>query len=199
MNKIKLSIICGILIVGFGCSQQVENTTLESPSPSPIQESPPSSISLNKTDKQVDEKTEKSLTEALNSYLQELGVNLETGQTYKTEYIDLNNDGIKDALVLINIPDWCGTGGCSLFVFQGGKEKFQFVSQSSLINQPFTVNETQTNGWRDLVVEVSGGGAKPQTVALKFDGKVYPSNPSLESPITPENSVEGVKVFPIVE
>lgn len=43
------------------------------------------------------------------------------------------------------------------------------------------------------------GGAKPQTVALKFDGKVYPSNPSLQPPITGENTVEGVKVFPIVE
>lgn len=198
MNKIKLSIICGILVVGFGCTQQVENTNSEDKL-SPIQESPPSSISLHKTDKQVDEKTEKNLTEALNSYLQELGVNLETGQTYKTEYIDLNNDGIKDALVLMNTPDWCGTGGCSLFVFQGGEEKFQFVSQSSLINQPFTISETQTNGWRDLVVEVSGGGAKAETVALKFDGKVYPSNPSLESPITSENTVEGVKVFSIVE
>ena len=201
MNKIKSSIICGILVVSFGCSKQSENTTtiLESPSPVPVQESPSSSISLNKKSKQVDEQTQNNLTEALNSYLQELGAKSDSNPTYKTEYIDLNDDGIKDALVLMDKPDWCGTGGCSLFVFQGEEEQFQFVSSSSLINHPFTVSETKTNGWRDLVVEVSGGGAQPQTVALKFDGKVYPSNPSLQPPITGETTMEGVKVFPVVE
>ena len=188
MNKIKvISLIFCIFLVSIGCSQQSENTasdtTGESPSPG----------------EQVDEKIENNLTAAVNSYLGELGVNLDTQQTYKTEYIDLNNDGIKDALVLMSTPDWCGTGGCSLFVFQGGEEKFEFLSSSSLIHQPFTISENQTNGWRDLVVEVRGGGAKPQTVTLKFDGKVYPSNPSLEPPINSEIIVEGVQVFPIVE
>lgn len=197
-----IGLILGIILVGFGCSKQSENTasdtTLESPSPVAA-ESPSSSVSLNKTGKQVDEKIQNNLTEALNSYLQELGVKSETEPTYKTEYIDLNNDGIKDALVLMDTPDWCGSGGCSLFIFQGGENKFEFLSSASLIQNPFTVSETQTNGWRDLVVEVRGGGAKPQTVALKFDGKVYPSNPSLQPPISGENTVEGVKVFPIVE
>lgn len=200
MNKIKvIGLICGILLVSFACGQQGENATSENSQSSPIQESPSSSISLDKTDKQVDEKTQNNLTEALNSYLQELGANVETEQTYKTEYIDLNDDGIKDALVLMNTPDWCGTGGCSLFIFQGGENKFEFLSSSSLINQPFTVSETKTNGWRNLIVEVRGGGATPQTVTLEFDGKFYPSNPSLEPPITEETTVEGVKVFPIVK
>ena len=203
MYKIKIiGLIFGILLVSIGCSQQPENTasdtTGESPSPEAT-ESPSDNISLNKTGKQVDEKIENNLTVAVNSYLEELGVNLDTEQTYKTEYIDLNNDGIKDALILMNTPDWCGTGGCSLFVFQGGEEKFEFLSSSSLIQQPFTISENQTNGWRNLIVEVRGGGATPQTVVLKFDGEIYPSNPSLEPPITEENTVEGVEVFPIVE
>ncbi|MEM1170174.1 MAG: hypothetical protein AAGJ08_14115 [Cyanobacteria bacterium P01_H01_bin.35] len=199
MDTIKSSLICGILLVSFGCGQPAENTTSENPQSSPRQESPSSSISPNQTGKNVDEKTQNNLTEAVNSYFQELGVNVENDETYKTEYIDLNDDGIKDALVLMSTQDWCGTGGCNLFIFQGGENKFEFLSSSSLIHQPFTVSKTQTNGWRDLVVEVRGGGAKPQTVTLKFDGKLYPSNPSLEPPINSEITVEGVQVFPIVE
>ena len=203
MNKVKIiGLICGIVFLGLGCSQQSENiasdTTLESPSPVAV-ESPTNSVTLNKTGKQVDEQTQQNLTDAVNSYLQELGANVETEPTYKTEYIDLNDDGIKDALVLMNTPDWCGTGGCSLFIFQGTENNFEFLSSASLIQQPFTVSKTKNNGWRDLIVDVRGGGATPQTVVLKFDGEIYPSNPSLEPSINDETTVEGVEVFPIVE
>ncbi len=39
---------------------------------------------------------------------------------------------------------------------------------------------TQTKGWRDLTVLVSGGGIVPGYRAiLPFDGREYPSNPTM--------------------
>lgn len=122
----------------------------------------------------------------------------------KSELIDLNDDGALDALVLLVSANWCGSGGCTLLVFEGQEEGlqtvtpgngFRLVSQSTLIREPLIVSETRTQGWRDLVVNVSGGGAKPTQVALQFDGQTYPSNPSILDPLPLDVSVEGVTVL----
>ncbi|MGF2636754.1 hypothetical protein ACQUFW_10370 [Acinetobacter johnsonii] len=38
---------------------------------------------------------------------------------YQTSLYDLNQDGIDDAVVLLSGMEWCGSGGCTLLVFQG--------------------------------------------------------------------------------
>ena len=43
----------------------------------------------------------------------------------------------------------------------------------------------RTNGWRDLSVLVAGGGIIPGYQAvLQFDGRAYPSNPSMQKPLS---------------
>jgi hypothetical protein len=37
------------------------------------------------------------------------------------------------------------------------------------------------DGWRDLIVTVSGGGDEPRDVVLSFDGMSYPSDPTVWS------------------
>lgn len=45
---------------------------------------------------------------------------------------------------------------------------------------PIRLLTTTTNGWQDLAVSVSGGGIRPgYEVKLAFDGKKYPSNPTI--------------------
>jgi putative lipoprotein len=57
------------------------------------------------------------------------------------------------------------------------------------------VSDTKTHGWRDLIVEVSGGGIAPQRVALKYAGGKYPLNPSTLPPLPKNQPVKGTKVF----
>lgn len=99
---------------------------------------------------------------------------------YQVEYIDLNNDGIDEALVLLSGQYWCGTGGCNLAIFEGTASGYELVSHLSIIHAPVWISSEITSGWRDLIVEVSGGGIEPRHVALKFNGSRYPINPSLE-------------------
>jgi len=82
-----------------------------------------------------------------------------------------------------------------MLVFKGTKSWFQFVSRSMLLRGPLLVSDTKTRGWRDLVVEVSGEGAIPKRVALKFDGKKYPLNPSTQKALPTAKPVKGTKVF----
>lgn len=127
--------------------------------------------------------------------MQALEIDMEEQKLF-TDYIDLNGDGTQDAIVIMIGSYWCGTGGCTMFVFEGQDQKFRLVSQSSLIRPPLNVSDTKTQGWNDLIVTVSGGGMPSKTVALKFDGKQYPLNPSDQPSLPANSSIKGKALFP---
>ncbi|TLX45116.1 hypothetical protein C1E24_20610 [Pseudoalteromonas phenolica] len=108
----------------------------------------------------------KALAEHLNEQL----------PNYEVAYFDFNSDGVKDAFIYINGSNWCGSGGCTSFVFSGTTNGFKFQSKSMITNKPILVTSTKTNGWYNLVVNTGGIGQ----VVLTFDGKSYPLNPSMQ-------------------
>lgn len=139
---------------------------------------------------------EDALKQAILDYLAKTGADPKSMDPHQTALVDLNGDGHEDALVLLQNPMYfCGTGGCTLLVFKGTKSGFEFVSRSTLIRGPVLVSDTQTHDWRDLVVEVSGGGMEPKRVALKYTGKKYPLNPSTLPALPKDKQTEGTKVF----
>ncbi len=77
---------------------------------------------------------------------------------YRPELVDLNGDGIKEALVLMLGQDWGGTGGQTLFVFRGVEKGFQFIGRMTCVRFPMEgsvcVMESKSNGWRDLANDV---------------------------------------------
>ncbi|MFW1799300.1 hypothetical protein ACG9YX_04580 [Acinetobacter nematophilus] len=96
--------------------------------------------------------------------------------TFNVAFNDLNQDGIEDAIVLLNGLDWCGSGGCSMLVFKGGEnQQFEFLSKTTLVDTPVYVTSYMHNGWKQLFIYTPKHGQ----VMLKFDGKQYPFNPSL--------------------
>ena len=137
-----------------------------------------------------------ALQKAIIQFMQTEKVPLDEGHTFFSDFVDLNGDSTPDALVLLTGPYWCGTGGCTMLVFQGKDTNFTFVSSSTLVRPPVTVSETRTKGWRDLVLTVSGGGMPAKTVALKFDGKKYPRNPSVQSALPAGAATKGLVLFP---
>jgi hypothetical protein len=136
------------------------------------------------------------LNQALLAYLAKTGVDPKYANPHQTARIDLNGDGRQDAIVLLESPIYfCGTGGCTMLVFKGTPSGFEFVSRSTLIRGPVLVSDTNTHGWRDLIVEVSGGGIAPKQVALKYTGSEYPPNPSTLPPLPKDQPLKGAKVF----
>jgi hypothetical protein len=99
---------------------------------------------------------------------------------YGYSLTDLNDDGEMDAVVLLRGSEWCGSGGCTLAVFQGTSKGFKIVSRSTISRAPIGVLAETRNGWHTLVVSVGGGGAKPGQTLLRFDGKRYPLNPPMQ-------------------
>ncbi|WP_089605065.1 hypothetical protein [Acinetobacter piscicola] len=95
---------------------------------------------------------------------------------YEVAFDDLNGDGQQDALVLLNGMDWCGSGGCTMLIFKGKpNQAFEFLSKTTLVDSPVYSTTYVSNGWKQLLVY----SRKHGQVMLKFDGAVYPLNPSL--------------------
>ena len=93
-------------------------------------------------------------------------------------FVDLDGDGTDDGLVYLQDPMVCGTGGCRLLVYRGGPDGYTLDSDVALARTPITVANAVTAGWRDLVMEVSGGGMPAKTVVLRHGPNGYPANPS---------------------
>jgi heat shock protein HslJ len=107
---------------------------------------------------------------------------------------DLNGDGSPEVVVYVVGPMVCGTGGCNTLVFTRGETGYEAVADISLTRPPIRVSPQSTQGWANLLVQVSGGGILHGYEAeLRFDGTGYPTNPTVE-PTEPAADVDGAQV-----
>jgi hypothetical protein len=185
------------LLLVWGCGKQEEPAKAHKPAAPAQKEIEPQEHQAPKpTGAEAKPGDTSALNQALLAYLAKTGVDAKFADPHQTALTDLNGDGRQDALVLLENPMYfCGTGGCTMLVFQGTPAGFQFVSSSSLIRGPVLASETSTHGWRDLIVEVAGGGIAPKQVAMKFTGSKYPLNPSTLAPLPKDQPLKGTKVF----
>lgn len=97
---------------------------------------------------------------------------------YVAKEVHLKNKDSFQILVHAMGPMICGTGGCPTFVFSS---KLDLISWISITQLPIMVSNNKSNGWRDIIVTVSGGGIMQSYQArLRFNGKRYPSNPTVK-------------------
>lgn len=68
-----------------------------------------------------------------------------------------------------------GTGGDTGLLFRQRDGHYEHIQSFKLVRNPIIVSSERSNGWRDLVMEMSGGGAEATQVKLRFDGKNYPN------------------------
>jgi len=114
--------------------------------------------------------------EALKAFLQTKAEDKET--RYVAVLRDLNGDGTPEAIAYLVGGDWCGTGGCNLFVLQKHGDSWKIVSSVTITYPPVRLLTTTSNDWRDLSVQIGGGGARAGAVNLRFNGKTYRKSPS---------------------
>jgi len=108
--------------------------------------------------------------------------------------VDLNGDGTPEAITYVAGPMVCGSGGCPVFVFAAGPDGYRLVSRISVAQPPVRLAPRSSQGWRNLVVGVGGGGLAAGNAELKFDGKTYPMNPTVP-PAEPVTDLAGSKVL----
>lgn len=90
---------------------------------------------------------------------------------YKSGAADLNNDGRNELFVLMQDPYFCGSGGCTAYLFD---DKGSVLHRMTVTETPVLLSNREHNGWRDFYVWSDGS-----LRTLANDGTSYPSNPSL--------------------
>jgi hypothetical protein len=107
---------------------------------------------------------------------------------------DLNGDGTPEAIAYVAGPMVCGTGGCPVLVFATAADGYRLVSRVSVVQPPVSLAPRSSQGWRNLVVGVGGGGMAAGNAELKFDGTSYPANPTVP-PAEPVADLAGSEVL----
>jgi hypothetical protein len=97
---------------------------------------------------------------------------------FKYALVDLDGDGILDAVVYLTGAKWCGSGGCTLRILKGTRAGFSFVSGTLRTFCPILALDSQSHGWKSLAVALRAGGYG----VLEFDGKRYPLSPDDKHP-----------------
>lgn len=126
----------------------------------------------------------------LRRYFKQNNIN-PNGTRYRWLTYDLNGDGNKELLTQL---DWCGSGGCTLLIFENHRQEWRFNSKITLVQTPINLGKKATHGWQDLILFVSGGGAVPNQHRLPYDGSRYPLNPSI-APVASYEEVDQVQLF----
>lgn len=99
---------------------------------------------------------------------------------YTAALLDLNGDGAPEGIVYLTGQSWCGSGGCTTVILARDHKVWRVVTKIAITRPPIRVLEERSNGWRAISVWVGGGGIQPGYEAeLLFNGKTYPSNPSI--------------------
>jgi hypothetical protein len=99
---------------------------------------------------------------------------------YLAAFRDLNDDGNPEAIVYLISQQWCGSGGCNLYILQKSGKSWKIVTSTTITNPPIRILDRKLNGWHSLGVWIQGGGIQPGYEAeLRFNGKTYPRNPSV--------------------
>ena len=107
---------------------------------------------------------------------------------FKYAFVNLNNDGVDDAIVLLQGSSWCAADGCVMLVFRGMGTGFRVLSKSVATLENIRVSRSHNNGWLDLVVHSDGAER-----LLQFDGMNYPSDPST-LPVATQEQVDAAKI-----
>jgi hypothetical protein len=113
---------------------------------------------------------------------------------YVVAWADLNDDRRPEALVYMISQGYCGTGGCTLFIYTPEQRSWYQHGRLTVSHLPIMVLDTRTHGWRDLAVRVSGGGSRPHMARVRHGRITYESNPSLAAALP--RHVAGRAVIP---
>ena len=115
---------------------------------------------------------EAALLTASPDFVELVGDGLARGR-YLYSRIDLDDDDRPETFVYTLGPYFCGSGGCSLFLFSGSEEGYELLGTFALARTPVIVSSTVSEGRRDFFRLESGGGAAASWVLHRFDGEAW--------------------------
>lgn len=168
LRLVIITILTFVILLSCGKSTEKSQTVVKSDNETTVHK-----VNENFAVQSVDELMSKNISNFLTqSYLKNdirfLSENDRKFQMYK---IDLNSDGKEEYFVRFISSYFCGSGGCTFLLLDRYSE---IITKFTVMRPPIFVSVEKENGWRKLMVESEG-----KFKELIFNGKSYPSNPSV--------------------
>jgi hypothetical protein len=109
----------------------------------------------------------------------------EQSRKFKVFEHNINEEPKKEIFVGLTGPYFCGSGGCTVLLLNPEGE---LITKFTVTEYPLLIADTFTMGWKDLILHSQG-----KDHLMKFNGKAYPSNPSIQPDYTPASSANPIK------
>lgn len=185
MSKSQIFILISLLILGtVGCqspksdeNEQPESIQTEMAVPEEVYDPDPTDTipgnlyAINSSSKETADLVRKTIQGMFKDDLDKNIIDDYSRKFIFFEY-DLNDDGKTEIMVGFTGPYFCGSGGCSQLILD---HEGNIITRFTVADYPVVIDTVKTNGWKDLIIY---SGRKNRIV--KFDGKSYPSNPSVQ-------------------
>lgn len=97
----------------------------------------------------------------------------EKSRKFKLFEHNINADAKNEIFVGLSGSYFCGSGGCTLLLLNANGE---LITKFTVVDYPIAIANTSTKGWKDLVITSNG-----KNHLMKFNGRSYPSNPSMQA------------------
>lgn len=140
---------------------------------------------------------EAELRKFLQSYAGPPASDADKATRYFAAFVHLSDDNTQQVIVRLIGGAWCGSGGCTTLILVPKDSSYRVLTKMTVAQLPIRVLDTKSNGWHDLGVWVQGGGIQPGYEArLSFNGKKYPSNPTVPPAQRLTAKINGMVVMP---
>lgn len=153
-------------------------------------------ISVSATAQPATEIHSTSLEKSLRGFLQNW-IGKPDGTRYIPAFVDLNGDKRPEAIVYLLGNGWCGSGGCNTLVLAQHGKSWRIVTNIRVSHTPIRVLAKVKHGWNSIGVLVAGGGIiNAYEAELDFNGKTYPTNPTVPPSLKLKSRSVGEIVIP---
>jgi hypothetical protein len=86
----------------------------------------------------------------------------------RIKFVDLNGDGVPEVIAQASDDEFCGaTGNCAFWVFMRSGPACKLILSANAI-QTFTIQQTKTNGFFDLVLGMHGSATEQGLFVYQF-------------------------------
>ena len=86
---------------------------------------------------------------------------------------DLNGDGMSETVVWVYGKRLSAATGFDALIFRSIRGEYQLIGHFTDVWTPIIVSERKSQGWKDLLVWVAGGGTLGHYIGVSFDGRSY--------------------------
>ncbi|MCX2452576.1 hypothetical protein OQX61_14965 [Pedobacter sp. PLR] len=181
-----VGLLSGMLLFGCNSSENKVNSTdtVATENKSTAIPADATANTLSKADQKTVDLVKLKLT---TMFKDELAKNLidTPGRKFKFFEYDLNGDAKKEIFVGLTGSNFCGSGGCTMLLLSPEGE---LITRFTVVDYPIQISNTMTKGWKDLILH-----SNSKDHLMKFDGKAYPANPSIQPVYTANSSTSSVK------